>query len=214
MPYKSQRQHRYGVYRQGFPSLFLPFEARELSRIRFSEAPYTKTMIQERKRIRRTFNYQADKLDWSDTRRKDEWREIIRSLYQDNKWIKPTEEYRIGRTRYQADPWAMFRYYRKKAIVSDDYTPKKSRRKYDPTRSHKKLTPSGRIDRDHVRAQRAKYKRKARVSKSGNALSARALTGDTSAWISQMQERLKDPNLSPQQRKQFEQSIRNLGGQP
>jgi hypothetical protein len=118
--YKTLRQRRYNnlIY-----SGFLPFEAQELSDVRYSEAPYLIKMMKERSRISEAFYKQAIAFKWSKTRREEEYKAVIRQEYIDHKWLRLAETFRIGKTRYKASPWEMLKYYRQKAIDAGEYHP-------------------------------------------------------------------------------------------
>lgn len=125
MAYRPQRQHRYAIYKEAG---FLPFEARELSGVRFAEAPYLRKLIRDRMRIREAFEREALFNKWSLTRQRREYRDIIRFEYLDKKWIREAISPRIGTPRYKASPWEMLKDYRQKAIERGEYHPAKGRR--------------------------------------------------------------------------------------
>lgn len=92
MAFKTRRQRRYEVLRLAG---FLPFEARELSRVS-SRVPYMDVLIKERhKRHREAIDR---KLSGA------EWERQIKSEYFDSRWRRRT---RLGKIKY--DTWAMLR---------------------------------------------------------------------------------------------------------
>ncbi len=125
MAFRPLRSRRYSRY---ISSGFLPFEAFEFSGIRYSEAPYLRRMIRDRLRIKQSFDNQADANNWSKTKREQEYKELIRFEYVDNRWIREKQEWRIGRTHYKASPWEMLKDYRQRAIDTGEYHPVKGKR--------------------------------------------------------------------------------------
>lgn len=202
------RQKRYNTMKYYYH--LLPHEAQELSKIPYSSAPYMKNLLKDRRNLWQDLLKEAEYNKWSYTRTQREWLKWIQELYIKNNWISLNQEYRVGRTKYKADPWAMFRAYRNEAIESDDYEPRKrKKRKYDPTRPHKKLLPNGRIDRSYVNARAKLYKKKTRLLKNAS-ISERARAGDREAMATQLRQRLQDKTLSPEQRSQFTMQLRNM----
>ncbi len=118
--YRPLREKRRQLY---LNNGFLPFEANDLSGVSFAEAPYLRKMVRERASAKRSFDKQADALKWSETKRREEWRNYVRSEYLNNRWIRPTETWRVGRTRYQASVWEMLKDFRQKAIDAGEYHP-------------------------------------------------------------------------------------------
>ena len=119
--FRPRRQRRYNNY---LLCGFMPFEAVEFSAIPYVEAPYLRKMMRERLRIKNAFIKQADAMEWSRTRREEEYREVIRFEYINHGWVRVKEVWRVGRTRYQASPWEMLREYRQKAIDRGEYFPR------------------------------------------------------------------------------------------
>lgn len=92
MAFRTRRQNRYQIMRAAG---FLPFEARELSRVPI-KTPYLDAMVKQRhKRYK-------DALDRKLSRA--EYERQIKTMYFDSKWRSKT---RTGRIKY--DPWAMLR---------------------------------------------------------------------------------------------------------
>jgi len=102
----------------------LPFEAHALSELEF-KLPYVKKLIKERQGVYTL----AKREGWT----KKEYTDHIKTLYDNSEWkVKGTATSRtkmVGR----ADPWAMARHYRQRAIDSGEYTPPvpKKKRKFD-----------------------------------------------------------------------------------
>lgn len=113
MAFKSRRQARYDAYVTKYG--LLPFEAREISSVNYSEAPYLRQMIRERVRLRNAFNRQADLNRWSKTRRESEYRDVIRFEYRSRGWLR----------NEILSPWEMLKWYRQRAIDSGEYHPVK-----------------------------------------------------------------------------------------
>jgi len=92
MAFKTRRQHRYEILRLAG---FLPFEARELSRIPF-RVPYIDMLLRERhKRYKSALDRKMSRA---------EYERQIKTMYFDSKWRRRT---RTGRIVY--DTWAMLR---------------------------------------------------------------------------------------------------------
>lgn len=94
MAFRTRRQHRYNRLVTDFK--FLPFEARELSKVPF-KTPYMRGGIQERRRAYRDAIKEYKARDMRFT--KAEWVEIIREMYIAKDWIKEGK----------SDPWQMLR---------------------------------------------------------------------------------------------------------
>jgi hypothetical protein len=78
------------------PGLFLPFEARPLSRVPIPTVPYMKELIKERQAMYR----KAIEMKVGITK----WESQIKELYKVNRWFKLNK---VG--KIIADPWRMFR---------------------------------------------------------------------------------------------------------
>jgi hypothetical protein len=125
MAYRAQRQTRYlWLIQDGF----LRFEAQELSGVRPSEAPYLRQMRIDRRNLRSNFMKEAVANKWSYTRIKDEWLKFIQFEYTDKGWTQRKPIFGVGRTKYQASPWAMLKFYRQLAIESGEYFPNPKKR--------------------------------------------------------------------------------------
>jgi hypothetical protein len=100
MAFRTRRQQRYSQLRNGYgknmPGLFLPFEARVLSRVPINRVPYMRMVIRERQDMYRKA------VAMGTTQKK--WEDQIRELYQVSNWLKKN---RAGKV--MADPWKMFR---------------------------------------------------------------------------------------------------------
>jgi hypothetical protein len=118
--YRTLRQRRYDKY---IYYGLLPFEAQELSDIKYSEAPYLLKVMVDRSHLSSAFYKQAIALKWSKTRREEEYRKVIRQEYIDHKWLRHAESWRVGKTHYKASPWEMLKAYRQKAIDAGEYHP-------------------------------------------------------------------------------------------
>lgn len=97
---KTRRQQRYLQLRSGYgknmTGLFLPFEARSLSRVPVKIVPYMRGLIEERQEM-----YQkAVEMKIGITK----WESQIKELYRVNRWLKLNKAGKIV-----ADPWRMFR---------------------------------------------------------------------------------------------------------
>ena len=92
MAFKTRRQRRYDILRIAG---FLPFEARELSRVPF-KVPYMDVLIKER--YKRFQEVTRAKWSWAGYER------LIRAEYRDKNWQRQA---RAGRVR--DDVWAMLR---------------------------------------------------------------------------------------------------------
>lgn len=114
--YRTIRQRRYDnlIYNG-----FLPLEAKELSSVKYSEAPYLRKMMRDRARISQLFYKQTIELGWSKTKRGEEYRKFIRSEYIDHKWIRLAEN--------KLSPWEMLKDYRQRAIDAGEYHPKQGK---------------------------------------------------------------------------------------
>jgi len=119
--FRPQRQHRHQIYT--YNNAFLPFEALDLSAVKFSEAPYLRRMIRERREMKVAFDREADYNKWSQTRREMEWRNVVKFEYINNRWIRESQKISIGRPLYKASPWEMLHTYRKRAIERGEYFP-------------------------------------------------------------------------------------------
>lgn len=114
MAFRTRRQNRYKVLRA---SGFLPFEAKELSRVAF-RVPYMDVMIKERyKRYKAALDRKLSRA---------EYERQIKTMYFDSKWRRRT---RTGRFKY--DPWAMLRDFEHtyRAKFPDYQSPWERRRK-------------------------------------------------------------------------------------
>jgi hypothetical protein len=122
--YRTLRQRRYDnlIY-----SGFLPFEAQELSSVKYSEAPYLRKMMRDRMRLNEAYYKQARELGWNKTQREKGYRDFIRNEYIDHKWVRPAESWQVGKTRYKESPWEMLKDYRQKAIDAGEYHPKQGK---------------------------------------------------------------------------------------
>jgi len=98
MAFKTRRQQRYQKLRDNG---FLPFEARELSKVP-AKVPYFKEIVKERRKILREA-YKAKST-------KKSYEEQIKDKYSKNGWIRGTKS---GKRRL--DPWQLMRAY------EDDY---------------------------------------------------------------------------------------------
>jgi len=85
--------------------------------------------------------------------------EWVKQTYIKNGWISPSQQYAIGKTRYQADVWKLLRSYRDRAIESGEYFPNPERRK--------KKSASGRItiNKGDVEAQRRRAHSRVKASR-------------------------------------------------
>lgn len=92
MAFRTRRQNRYKVL---IAASFMPFEARELSRVAF-RVPYMDVLIKER------YKKYKGALDRKLSRT--EYERQIKAMYFDSKWRRRT---RTGKLKY--DPWAMLR---------------------------------------------------------------------------------------------------------
>lgn len=112
--FRTRRQKRYSVERA---CGFLPFEARELSKVPF-KTPYMDVLLKERYK-----RYQSA-LDRKLSRA--EYERQIKTMYFDGKWRRRT---RTGKIAY--DPWAMLRDFedRYRAKNPDYSSPWEKRRK-------------------------------------------------------------------------------------
>ena len=143
--YKVRRQARYDNLKSWG---FIPFEARELSKIVDRSAKYFRTMLLDRKEIVEGLLREGEYARWSKVRTRQEIIDYLRYVYRDNHW----EFSRSG-------VWEMYRDYRDRAISLGEYYPRRRKKKwYDFSGS--------RIDRGNLKLQRQKYKEK--MKKSGN----------------------------------------------
>lgn len=98
--FKTRRQERYYRLRNGYgrkmPGLFLPFEARPLSRVPIKIVPYMGDLIKERQEMYR----KAVQMKIGITK----WESQIKELYRVNRWTKLN---RAGKVI--GDPWKMLR---------------------------------------------------------------------------------------------------------
>lgn len=117
MAFRPRREHRKRVLlREGF----LPFEAHELSARHLSHMGMKGMRKARRQKVR-----QARREHWT----KKAYVSKVRELYTDNDWTIPEsaiqrdKEHPRGRAGKigQADPWAMFRFWRQKAIEDGEY---------------------------------------------------------------------------------------------
>lgn len=100
---------------------FLPFEAQALSEL-FLSSPVLR-LARKARRARHRADVRADKS-------KGQRRRDIKKLYTDNKWfIDPTKTATRKGISGQADPWALFRATRQKAIDEGEYIPPKRKKK-------------------------------------------------------------------------------------
>ena len=97
MAFKTRRQRRYQILRLAG---FLPFEARELSRVPF-KVPYMDALVKQRhKRYESALGRKLSRA---------EYERQIKTIYFDSKWRKRT---RTGKIKY--DVWAMLRDFENK----------------------------------------------------------------------------------------------------
>jgi hypothetical protein len=92
MPFRTRRQHRYLILRD---TGFLPFEAKELSKIPF-KVPYIDAMIKER------YSYLKTAAKQKSTKKN--WEKMIKDFYVDRGFTKKNKQ-----NRTILDPWQMMR---------------------------------------------------------------------------------------------------------
>ena len=153
--------------------------------------PYIKAMMRDR--LAKLRQSQKDGLSL------EEYRRQIYKDYADKGWLKPDGT---------LDYWAMFRWWRDKAISEgkDTGSPPPKARVYDPSKPHKKVTSEGEIDKEWIAKQRKGYANRDKALGS-----PRGVTKPQ--WIEELRESMRTAE-SPQQRAQFRQQIVNLGGTP
>ena len=137
--YKTRRRARYNNLKSYG---FLPFEARELSKVVDRSAKYYRTMLLDRKEIVEGLLREAEYNRWSKVRTRQEIIDYVRFIYRDNRW----EFSKNGL-------WEMYRDYRDKSMDLGEYYPKKQKRK-----SFSRV--GSRIDRGNLQQQRRRYKEK------------------------------------------------------
>jgi len=137
--YRQRRQARYD-YLKSYG--FLPFEARELSKVVDRRATYFRRMLLDRQEVIEQVKRDAEYNRFGKRRTYQEIVRYVRYIYQEERW-----EFN------HAGVWQMYRDYRDKAITMDEYYPKK--------RKKKRFGIEGaRIDRGKLREQRQRYKEK------------------------------------------------------
>ncbi len=166
MRLRARRQARYErlrftrVRNVGIVPLFMPFEARALSKVQATDSIYWRTMVAQRKAMLQQFIK-------TNGNRFRPWRYVqaVKNIYQVKDWVvtekTATRKKQIGR----ADPWAMMRKFRDDAIELGAYHPKPSKG------SHRRLRvgPDGsviRIDKGKIKAQAARWRAKQRPGSS------------------------------------------------
>lgn len=151
--------------------------------------PYIQMMLRDR--LAKYRQAQRDGLSLAEYKRQ------IYKDYADKGWIKPDGT---------PDYWAMIRWNREEAIRQGKETgsPPPKPRVYDPSKPHKKLTPTGKIDKEYIAAQRKQYQKRDTASGKPSKVSK-------SQWIEQLRESARTAK-TPERQRQFEQQIRRLGG--
>jgi hypothetical protein len=135
--YRPRRQARYDWAKS---KGFIPFEAREISKITDRNTPHFRQMMKDRREIIDGLLREAEYNRWSKLRTHQEIIEYIRYIYRDNRW-----EFNASGL------WQMYRDYRDKAIDLGEYYPKRRRKK--------RFGEEGdRIDRGKLKEQRKRYK--------------------------------------------------------
>lgn len=84
---------------------FMPFEAQALSKVPPS-TPYFRQMVFRRKLLRN----RAQREGWN----KAEYNRVVKGLYIDNDLLIPTTTRKRAKSKGDADPWAMLRWYKDK----------------------------------------------------------------------------------------------------
>lgn len=137
--YKLRRRVRYhNIKSFGF----LPFEARELSKVRDISAKYFRRMLLDRQEVIEQLRREAEYNRWSQKRTIEEIVGYIKYTYRENHW-----EFNYNGL------WEMYRGYRDSAISMGDYYPKRRKRK--------QFSIGGqRIDRGLLKEQKRRYKEK------------------------------------------------------
>lgn len=139
--YKTRRQTRYHNLRYYG---FLPFEARQLSKVKDTSAKYFRRMLLDRQEIVEGLKREAEYNRWSQKRTIIEIVDYIKYVYRENNW-----EFNY------AGLWEMYRGYRDEALDLGEYYPKKQKRK-------RFSTVGARVDRGKLAEQRRRWKEKMR----------------------------------------------------
>lgn len=135
--YKLRRRTRYhNLKSYGF----LPFEARELSKVRDTSAKYFRRMLLDRQEVIEGLKREAEYNRWSIKRTVSEIIGYIKYFYRENHW-----EFNYNGL------WEMYRDYRDRALDMGEYYPKRRKKK-------RFGITGGRIDRGKLAEQKRRYK--------------------------------------------------------
>lgn len=152
--FRTRRQQRYNKL---IENGLLPFEARELSSIPFTRAPYIRQLLADRRWLLRGLAREAKHNNWSKTKYEQELRLLIAFEYKNKGLIIQKISKHIIKVKGTPDPWQLFREYKDRAIKSRQWreTPRRHRKKrYD---EH-----GIRIDKGDVEKQRAQRRERER----------------------------------------------------
>lgn len=128
----------------------LPFEANTLTGVALKQ-PYMKALMRERRNEYRLMQREAAFNQWSAAKFKAEWTAHIRKRYKDNKWFITKAAVRRLKTVGKADPWAMLKDWRQRAIDSGEYLRPKGKKK-----------DRSKLDHDAVLREKARYRERHR----------------------------------------------------